>query len=133
MACPNPTDPAYDADAVRAEVEAWLENTMIQEPSPIPGIIPIPNPRSIAARVAGSGNDIQMVENTINTGIATQSPATTIEANIITNLGIANLLIANVIIKNNELNLLNKKQYIAAANRNTKSVVAVSRTRARIG
>ncbi|MHC6203496.1 hypothetical protein ACYULU_09915, partial [Breznakiellaceae bacterium SP9] len=121
VACPNPTDPAYDADAVRAEVEAWLNTTMLLEP-PNP-MNPSPTPFSIAFYISIGYS--QTVVDIIDSGIAAQLSAKTIESQIITNLGIANLLVSKTIIKSDKLNPLNKKQYIAAANRNAKSVVAL--------
>ncbi|MHC6203490.1 hypothetical protein ACYULU_09885 [Breznakiellaceae bacterium SP9] len=129
VACPNPTEAAYDAAAVRAEVEAWIATAMVTLHITMGDV-----PNTPLNGIITSNGKTDDVEQVISAGIAAQLPASTIKANIITEVNtIPGLTITAKATINNKSNPLNKKQHIAAANRNAKSVVAASRTRARIG
>ena len=125
VACSNPTDPAYDADAVRAEVEAWMKSTYILSWNSFTSQY---DNVTVYAELQGSG-DLQEAEELITSYINQQLTKEEIANNILSHFNYNLALTKN----NNKFSPLNKKQYLAAANRNAKSVVAASRTRARIG
>ncbi|MHC6203289.1 hypothetical protein ACYULU_08850, partial [Breznakiellaceae bacterium SP9] len=123
VACPNPTEAEapYDADAVRAEVEQLINSTAVN----VVGIVPI---IPLANYISNINTRAAIRDAKIEAGIAAKLSAQQIVDSIIDAFPDITKAVAKAII-NNKSNLLNKKQYIAAANRNVKSIVSASRSR----